>query len=220
VSTTDATALPVAEELKFAAITAVWDNQSWRTTTWLGVPVARYPTDLHAYQELMAGTRPEAVVLLGDDPGLGGRALFAASVLADLGTGIVIAVGVPGDGPRPTHERITYVDGNAEAPEVADEVTALVAGRPALVIAGLGSLQRLTAAFDRYAPLVPVDGYVVVENTVVNGRPAAAGFGPGPHEAVTNLLGKHPEFVPDVAFERFTLTFNKGGYLRRTAPTR
>ena len=61
----EATALPVAEELKFAAIKAIWDNQSWRTATWLGVPVARYPTDLHAYQELTVQTRPEAVVLLG-----------------------------------------------------------------------------------------------------------------------------------------------------------
>ena len=218
VATTDVAALPVAEELKFAAIKAVWDNQSWRTATWLGVPVARYPTDLHAYQELIVGARPEAVVLLGDDPGLGGRALFAASVLEHLGDGIVIAAGIPGEGPRPAHHRITYVDGQAELPEVAHQVTTLVDGRPALVIAGLGSLQRLTAAFDHYAPLVPVDGYLVVENTVVNGRPAAPGFGPGAHEAVTSILGQHPEFVPDVAFERFTLTFNKGGYLRRTAP--
>jgi cephalosporin hydroxylase len=54
-----------------------------------------------------------------------------------------------------------------------------------------------------------------VENTVVNGRPVASGFGPGPHEAVVTILGRHSEFVVDPACERYTLTFNRGGYLKR-----
>jgi cephalosporin hydroxylase len=60
-----------------------------------------------------------------------------------------------------------------------------------------------------------VGGYVVVENTVVNGRPVVSGFGPGPHEAVVTILGRHPDFVADPAGERYTLTFNRGGYLKR-----
>ena len=74
------------------------------------------------------------------------------------------------------------------------------------------------AAFEAYAPLVPVGSYVVMENTVLNGRPVAPGFGPGAHEAVTDVLARHRDFVPDVAFERYTLTFNKNGYLRRMRP--
>ena len=45
----------------------------------------------------------------------------------------------------------------------------------------------------------------------------ASGFGPGPHEAVVQILGTRREFVPDVAWERYTITFNKGGFLRRMA---
>ncbi len=219
VADTDAPALPVPEELKFAAIEGVWSHQSWRQATWLGVPVARYPTDLHSYQELLHQVRPEAVVLLGDDEGLGGRALFVASIADQLGLDTrVVAVGRGGGGPRPEHPAVTYLDGAPEDPDVVAAVTAAVAGRPALVFVGLGALPRLVAAFEAYAPLVPVGGYVVMENTVLNGRPVAPGFGPGAHEAVTDVLARHRDFVPDVAFERYTLTFNKNGYLRRMRP--
>ncbi len=29
------------------------------------------------------------------------------------------------------------------------------------------------------------------------------------------ILGRHPEFVADPTVERYTLTFNRNGYLRR-----
>jgi cephalosporin hydroxylase len=98
-------------------------------------------------------------------------------------------------------------------------VAELIGSDGALVFIGLGAVQRVIAAFEAYAPFVPVGSYVVVENTIVNGRPVASGFGPGPHEAVNNLLGLHKEFVAVVALERYTVTFNKNGYLRRTGPS-
>jgi cephalosporin hydroxylase len=84
-----------------------------------------------------------------------------------------------------------------------------------MVILGLSDVTRVVSAFEHYAPLVPVGGYVVVENTVVNGRPVVPSFGPGPHEAVVAILGRYGDFVPDPGGERYTLTFNRGGYLRR-----
>ncbi len=74
---------------------------------------------------------------------------------------------------------------------------------------------ELLGAFEAFAPFVPEGGYVVIENTVVNGRPVESGFGPGPYEALVDILGRHPEFVSDPTFERYTVTFNRGGYLRR-----
>jgi cephalosporin hydroxylase/glycosyltransferase involved in cell wall biosynthesis len=207
---------PVPDEVKLAAIESVWSHQAWRDATWLGHAVNRYPADLHVYQELLAKLRPSLVVLAGDDGGLGGRALFVASVCDQLGHGHVVAVGRGDASQRPGHPRVTHVAGAPESPAVAEKVAALAQGPPdALVILGLGAMGRVVSAFRRYAPLVPVGGYVVVENTVVNGRPAVPGFGPGPYEAVEAILASGDEFVPDPAGERYMLTFNRTGYLKR-----
>ena len=57
--------------------------------------------------------------------------------------------------------------------------------------------------------------YVVVTDTVVNGHPVWTGFGPGPAEAVKQILTRHGDFVADPAMEKYSLTFNPNGYLRR-----
>jgi cephalosporin hydroxylase len=212
----DASPVPPADEVKLAAIEAVWDHQAWRECTWLGHPVNRYPADLYVYQEILSELRPSLVVLAADDDGLGGRALFVASVCDQLGVGRVVAVGTSEPSRRPGHPRATHLAGSPDDLAVAEQVAALAPDTPdALVFLGLGHVTRVVGAFERYAPLVPVGGYVVVENTVVNGRPVVSGFGPGPHEAVVTILGRHPDFVADPAGERYTLTFNRGGYLKR-----
>jgi cephalosporin hydroxylase len=207
---------PMPDELKFAAIESVWDHRAWKDATWLGHTVNRYPADLHVYQELLVKVRPGLVVLAGDDAGLGGRALFVASVCDLLEHGEVVTVGRGDASERPAHPRVTHLAGAPESPAVAEEVAALAREPPdTLVMLGLGAMGRVVAAFERYAPLVPIGGYVVVENTVVNGRPAGAGFGPGPYEAVEAILGRSGDFVPDPTGERYTLTFNRSGYLKR-----
>jgi cephalosporin hydroxylase len=69
-------------------------------------------------------------------------------------------------------------------------------------------------AFRNYAPLVPVGSYVVVEDTILEGNPVWAGFGPGPAVAVEQIVDAG-EFVRDPSLERFGLTFNVGGFLKR-----
>ena len=85
---------PIADEMKLAAIEAVWNNGAWRETKWLGQPVARLPMDLYTYQELLHDVRPDFVVVTGDDSALGGRALFLASICDQLGHGRVVVAGV------------------------------------------------------------------------------------------------------------------------------
>jgi cephalosporin hydroxylase/GT2 family glycosyltransferase len=207
---------PVPDEVKLAAIESVWHHQAWRDASWLGHTVNRYPADLHVYQELLARLRPQLVVLAGEDGGLGGRALYVASICDQLGQGRVVAVGGEDTPGRPDHPRISYVAGAPESPDVVAEVASRAPEPPdALVILGLGATPRVVAAFERYAPLVPIGGYVVVENTVVNGRPVQPGFAPGPYEAVEAVLGRGDDFVPDPAGERYTVTFNRNGYLKR-----
>jgi len=55
-----------------------------------------------------------------------------------------------------------------------------------------------------------------VEDTNVNGHPAYPDFGPGPMEAVDRFLSDNDEFVIDRRCERFLMTLNPSGYLRRS----
>jgi cephalosporin hydroxylase len=216
--TTPAVAAPVPDELKLAAVEAVWSNLAWKEATWLGHTVGRFPTDMYCYQELLSRVRPAVVVVAGDDDDLGGRALFAASVCDLLGTGTVVAVGAQPLERRPRHDRIVDIVGPPEEQGVAAQVAGCAGSPPAaMVFIGLGAQSRVTAAFERYAPLVPVGSYVVVENTIVNGRPVASAFGPGPFEAVVDILGRHPDFVADPGPERYAITFNRSGYLKRVS---
>ena len=66
-----------------------------------------------------------------------------------------------------------------------------------------------------YAPLVTSGSYLVVEDTNVNGHPVDPDHGPGPMEAVLEFLRESDEFVVDESREKFLLTFNPHGFLRK-----
>jgi cephalosporin hydroxylase len=65
------------------------------------------------------------------------------------------------------------------------------------------------------SPLVPVGSCVIVEDTNVNGHPTYPAFGPGPMEALDDFLAETDDFVVDPIGEKFFMTFNPRGVLRR-----
>jgi cephalosporin hydroxylase/predicted O-methyltransferase YrrM len=206
-------ATPIPDDLKEEFIEAYFDSLAWQKTTWLGQKVPKAPTDLFVYQELLDELRPDVIVETGT--GNGGRAFFLAGICELLGQGEIITVDPKTADGRPDHSRITYVTGRPDSPETADEVRALVNSRPNVLVI-LGSrvgINRVMGEFDHYAPLVPEGSYVVIEDTIVNGHPAWRNFGPGPWEAVKRLAGG--DFVSDATREKFGLTFNPRGFLKR-----
>jgi cephalosporin hydroxylase len=66
-----------------------------------------------------------------------------------------------------------------------------------------------------YSPLVSVGQYLIVEDTHFNGHPILKNFGPGPWEAVEEFLRERPDFAVDSSREKYGMTFNPHGYLRR-----
>jgi cephalosporin hydroxylase len=205
---------PVPDELVASAIDAYWGSLDWQRTSWLGHAIEAAPGDLVAYQELLADLRPDWVVVIGT--GTGARALFLASVCDLLGTGRVVTVAErPAE--LPAHPRIEVVTAKPHQAEGFDAVRAITGTEPAaLVVLGERARHRRTvSAFEGYHGLVPVGSYVVVEGTVVNGHPVWTGFGPGPGEAVAEVLAAHPEFEADRSRERGLVSLNRGGYLKR-----
>jgi cephalosporin hydroxylase len=88
---------------------------------------------------------------------------------------------------------------------------------PVLVILDSGhSLDHVLAELRAYGPLVTPGSFLVVEDTNLNGHPLLGDHGPGAAEAVADFLADTSEFVRDKSKERFLLTFNPGGYLKKS----
>jgi cephalosporin hydroxylase len=68
-----------------------------------------------------------------------------------------------------------------------------------------------------YHGMVTPGSYLIVEDTNINGHPVLRDHGPGPMEAVEEFLSGRDDFFADTSREKFFLSFNPGGYLRRRA---
>jgi cephalosporin hydroxylase len=205
---------PVPDDLRSAFTEAVWHNLPWRHTSWLGEPIRTPPNDLLAYQEIMSRVRPDWVVEIG--AGDEGRAAFLASICELIGHGQVLSLRAPDVAEPAPHPRLRALTGPPLEPDVIRRVHELVGSGNAVVVLGACADRATTARqFEAYADLVGGGSYVVVTDTVVNGRPVWPSFGAGPFEAVKQILNLHGEFVPDPDMEKYALSFNPGGFLRR-----
>jgi cephalosporin hydroxylase len=191
------------------------NDRTWSNTTWLGVRVFKCPLDLWIYQELIGRIRPDLVVETGT--AAGGSALFFASCLDLVGNGRVLTVDVADRSDRPEHDRITYLTGSSVSAEVLDAVSAAAATAESVMVIldSDHSAAHVLQELRLYAPLVTSGSYLIVEDTNVNGHPILPSFGAGPHEAVETFLAEESTFIRDLECEKFFMTFNPGGYLRR-----
>ncbi len=196
------------------------DDSEARTyrISWLGYEMFKCPLDLWIYQEIITRQKPAVIVETGTYRG--GSALYLATLCDLVGHGRVVTVDVDTSWQAvlPRHPRITYLNGSSTDPATVAKIAGIVAGRHSLVI--LDSDHRyahVLAELRTYRSLVQPGGYLVVEDTNVNGHPAYPEFGPGPWEAVQTFLREDSGFYSDPACERLLMTMNPQGFLRRRA---
>jgi cephalosporin hydroxylase len=187
----------------------------YANTSWMGVPCLKCPLDLWVYQEMLNELRPDLIVETGTFAG--GSALYLAHLCDLLGRGDVVTVDIE-QRERPAHPRVTYLTGSSVDPDVLDQVRSKAhAARKVMVILDSDhSFEHVRAELEHYSGLVSEDSYLVVEDTNLSGHPVHPENAQGPLEAVRQFLERHPEFAPDLSREKYLMTFNPGGYLRRT----
>jgi cephalosporin hydroxylase len=192
-----------------------YESGTWQNTFWMGVPAWKCPFDLWIYQEMIFEKRPDVIIETGT--AFGGSALFMACVCDLVGNGKVLTIDIEDRQARPHHERIEYLHGSSTAEEVTEQVRRKVAdGSEALVI--LDSDHSRDHVLDElriYSRFVREGGYLIVEDTNVNGHPVLPDYGPGPMEAIENFLTESGDFAVDGAKEKFYMTYNPKGYLKR-----
>lgn len=192
----------------------LYASDAWTEARWLGAQALKNPLDLWIYQEIVHETRPELIVETGTYRG--GSALFLASLCDLEGAGEVVSIDVePVREDYPVHPRITYLGGRSSTdPDVVADVRERAAGKRILVILDSDHSQRhVEDELAAYAPMAPVGCYVIVEDSNI-GR-IRKDLLPGPLEAIQTFLAGTSDFEVDKSREKFLITFNPSGYLRR-----
>ena len=190
---------------------------TYNNTYWLGIAAQKCPLDMWVFQEILQETRPDVIVETGTFKG--GSACFYASIFDLMKHGRVVTVDIEDYKEKPRHPRITYLLGSSTSEGILQQVRGSIQpGEKVMVFLDSDHHQaHVLSELRLYSPLVTPGQYLIVEDTHFNGHPILPKFGPGPWEAVEEFLRVNPDFVADRSRERFGLTFNPRGFLKRNA---
>lgn len=196
----------------------------WRELTFMGTRTIKYPTDLLVYADLLWKCKPTRVIETGTHAG--GSALFLATIMDAIAqtdsvyhrNAQILTIDIEYKA-RPVHPRITYLTGSSLDEAHLAYMREQTRHHATLVILDSDHSQHhVLREMLAYAPLVTSSSYLIVEDTNVNGHPVFPDHGAGPMEAVREFLSLEPgsDFTIDTHCERFLLTANPNGFLRKT----
>lgn len=199
-----------------------YDSDNSMCVKWFGIPLAqKCPLDLWVYQEIIYEVKPTVVIETGT--GFGGTTMFLAHMLDLLGQGMVISVD-SAIVDRPMHHRISYVAGSSIAQDTIRIVKDLVMSKYRYRQDNITTLVLLDSDTSKdhvleelrvYSQMVSRGSYIIVCNTNLNGHPVHQEHGPGPMEAVKEFLYNNDRFQVDTSREKYGLTFNPMGYIKK-----
>jgi len=198
--------------------------------TWMGRPIIQFPQDMLAVQEIVWSVKPALIIETGIAHG--GSLILSASLLELLGgEGRVLGIDVEirphnraAIQQHPMFHRIDLVEGSSVDPRTLDKVRCAAAGKsPILVMLDSNHTHsHVLEELRLYSPLVTVDSYLIVFDTVIEDMPPNFfpdrpwGIGNNPRTAVREFLRDNADFVVDEEMEaKLLITTAPGGYLRR-----
>ena len=188
---------------------------TYNNTRWLGVEVQQCPLDMFVYQEMLHEVRPDVLVEAGTYRG--GSSYYFASIFDLLGKGRVLTMDIEDYPNKPRHPRVQFFLGSSVANPTFEQVKAAIQpGEKVMVILDSDHHRpHVAAELKLYSQLVSPGSYLIVQDTHFNGHPILRRFGPGPWEAVQDFLQSNRDFEVDRSREKFGMTFNPGGFLRK-----
>lgn len=188
---------------------------TWRSL-WLGVTIAKTPFDLWTYQEIIFQTRPTLIIECGSFTG--GSALYFASIFDLLGQGRVISIELetPINPIARAHKRIEFIKGSSTDSTIYNKVAGSIKPSDKVMVSLDSSHEsfHVLQEMKLYGNLVSLGNYMVVEDGNIH-HPINIPHGPGPYEAIEEFLKINDRFGIDKSRERFLMTFNPNGYLKR-----
>jgi cephalosporin hydroxylase len=178
------------QNLSLKQLTREWFNESVRAKysyhfEWLGRPIIQYPQDIVGMQQLLWSVKPDLIIETGI--ARGGSLIFYASILE-----LISQCGGPEDGKvlgididirshnrdailaHPMSKRIEMFEGSSINQSTVDHVTnrAKSAKKVMICLDSNHTHNHVLQELRLYAPLVSIDSYAIVLDTVVEDMPS------------------------------------------------
>ena len=194
---------------------------AWHQNKYKGLQILKFPNDLWIMGEIIQEIEPDLIIECGTRNGA--SALWFGDQLNVIGKGEVVTIEIESNGEMPFHDRVTYIKGSSTSKEIVEQVAQIAEGKKCVIVNldSDHSTIHVLRELELYHQFVTEGSYLIVEDTVIGGHPVevlhenGTLFEDGPWEAVHKFLPKHPEFIIDHTRERFQITSNPHGYLKR-----
>lgn len=187
--------------------------------SWMGLRIWKNPLDAWIYQEILYEVKPDLVVEIGSR--YGGSTQYFANLLDIMDHGQVLSIDTERSEYECKHPRVTALTGDSADPAILSQVDDFCRDRRVFVIHDADHSQAKVAEDLRnYSRYVSLNSYFVVEDGIVDLFHEGDGLGfreGGPLAATEAFLAQNPNFIADTSRERYLLTYNPKGFLKRIA---
>lgn len=185
--------------------------------SWMGRRVWKNVLDAWIYQEIIWEVQPDVIVEIGGK--YGGSTLFLANMLDIIGRGRVVSIEIDRSNDDVEHPRIIKLTGASGDAFILKKTRDLCLSKRVMVVQdGDHRKPQVLQDLENYSGLVSVGSYFIIEDGIVDLFHAGDGLGfenEGPLAAVEAFLETHGNFEVDANRERYLLTYNPKGYLKK-----
>ena len=198
--------------------------------SWMGRPIIQYPQDIIAMQEIIWNIKPDLIIEIGIAHG--GSLIYYASLLELIGKGEILGVDIDirehnrkEIEAHPMFKRIKMIQGSSISNEIVEQVKEMAKGKKKILVSldSNHTHEHVLQELNAYAPLVSVNSYIVVFDTIVEDLPEGYfsqqrpwGVGNNPKTAVHEFLKTNKNFIIDKSIDnKLLISVNPDGYLKR-----
>ena len=183
--------------------------------TYRGVPALRCPFDFVIYQMIVSKIRPDLIIEIGTYNG--GSALYLADLMNNIGHGLIHTIDIKNQAHDlvQEHPRVrVFIEGweKYNIKEASKAPTVLV------IEDGTHVYEDTLGALNKFAPLVTLGSYLIVEDGIIDELGMKKEFHGGPLRAIREFLRTNLDFEVDRHWCDFfgeNVTFNVNGYLKK-----
>jgi len=198
--------------------------------SWMGRPIIQYPQDMIAMQEIIWNVQPDLIIETGIAHG--GSLIYYASLLELIGKGEVLGIDIDirkhnrtEIEKHPMFKRIKMIEGSSISRETVEQVKQHAENKKSILVSldSNHTHEHVLAELESYAPLVSIDSYIVVFDTIVEHLPEGYfsqkrpwGIANNPKTAVDTFLESNKQFICDSSIDnKLLISVAPGGYLKR-----